>query len=136
MDDETTRIARQFIESIPHCKHLNIELVRVDHGLAELLLPHDDRLIGDPETGVIHGGAVFTLLDTCSGAAVASHPDASVNTATMDLRIDYMRAAAPGRPSLPMPSVTTSPATLPLCAPGPAMTTEASQWQPPPAPSP
>ncbi|SFR44040.1 uncharacterized domain 1-containing protein [Yoonia tamlensis] len=94
--DVRTKIARQFIEAIPHAKVLGMQLTRIDNAGAEITMPYDARLVGDPETGVIHGGAVSALMDTCCGAAVMAHPAAPVATATLDLRIDYMRAAKPG----------------------------------------
>lgn len=89
-------IARQFIEAIPHARELGMVLTKVDDGMAVITMDYDKKLVGDPETGVIHGGAVSALMDTCAGAAVMSHPEAAVATATLDLRIDYMRAAQPG----------------------------------------
>lgn len=94
---DRNHIAKQFISMIPHCSELGIEFEHLDSGEAILSLPYDERLIGDPATGVIHGGAVSALMDTCSGAAVMSHPDNLSGTATIDLRIDYMRAATPGQ---------------------------------------
>ncbi len=93
---DRTKIARQFIEAIPHAKVLGMKLTQLGDARAEITMPYDARLVGDPETGVIHGGAVSALMDTCSGAAVMVHPEAPVATATLDLRIDYMRAAQPG----------------------------------------
>ncbi|MDD9923960.1 MAG: PaaI family thioesterase [Boseongicola sp.] len=96
-DDRIAQVARQFIESIPHARELGMSFVSIGDGIAELTMPYDDRLIGDPRTGVIHGGAISTLMDTCGGAAVMCHPSNPGGTATIDLRIDYMRAATPGQ---------------------------------------
>jgi len=90
-------IARHFIEAIPHAKALGLKLTDISNGKAVIAMPYDEKLIGDPKTGVIHGGAVSAVMDTCCGAAVMSHSDAPGGTATIDLRIDYMRAATPGQ---------------------------------------
>ena len=97
MAPDKRKIASQFIQALPHSRALGMKLVAIGEGSAEIAMPYDDKLIGDPETGVIHGGAVSALMDTCGGAAVMSHPDAATLTATIDLRIDYMRPATPGQ---------------------------------------
>jgi uncharacterized protein (TIGR00369 family) len=91
------QMARQFMAAIPHSKDLGMELTQIEAGTATITMPYDERLIGDPDTGVIHGGAVAALMDSCCGAAVMSHPANAGGTATIDLRIDYMRAATPGQ---------------------------------------
>ena len=96
MTDRKAMIAKQFIQAIPHAGALGMELTQIGDGKAEICMPYNPQLVGDPKTGVIHGGAVSALMDTCCGAAVMSHPEAPAGTATIDLRIDYMRPATPG----------------------------------------
>lgn len=87
---------RRFVLDIPHSRALGMELEHMEGGHARISMPWDARLVGDPKTGVIHGGAVSALMDTCGGAAVMSLPEARAS-ATIDLRIDYMRPATPGQ---------------------------------------
>ncbi len=94
MSDPTP--AQQFIEAIPHSRALRMQLEAIGDGHAVISMPWAEELVGDPATGVIAGGAVSALMDTCCGAAVMSYPGAR-GTATLDLRIDYMRAAKPGQ---------------------------------------
>ena len=94
---EITRLARQFIDALPHARALGLVLEDIGAGCATISMPYDPRLIGDPASGVIAGGAVSALMDTASGAAVMCHPTAPLSTATLDLRIDYMRPSTPGQ---------------------------------------
>ncbi|MBM9594644.1 PaaI family thioesterase [Roseitranquillus sediminis] len=96
-EDRAAKLAKQFIEAIPYARAVGMSLTEVSDGTACGIMPYDAKLVGDPRTGVIAGGAVSALLDTCGGAAVMSHASAPAGTATIDLRIDYMRPATPGQ---------------------------------------
>lgn len=91
------KAAQQFISSLPHSKALGMRVTSVGPGRVEMAMDYDPKFVGDPESGVIHGGAVSALMDTCCGAATMAHPDVTGVTATIDLRIDYMRPATPGQ---------------------------------------
>ncbi len=85
-----------FAANVPHNKALGIVFEAVEDNGIIFRLPYDAKLVGNPETGVLHGGVITALLDGCSGAAVFSaQPQWPI--ATLDLRIDYLRAAEPGR---------------------------------------
>jgi uncharacterized protein (TIGR00369 family) len=94
---DKTALAKQFINALPHSVMLGMEPQEMGDGVASISMPYKTDLVGDPVTGVIHGGAVSALMDTCCGAAVMCHPENGGGTATIDLRIDYMRAATPGQ---------------------------------------
>lgn len=94
---DQTRIAQQFIEAIPHARALGMRVDALGAGTATISMPWAEHLVGDPRSGVVHGGVVSALMDTCCGAAVMTHPNRPATTATIDLRIDYMRSATSGQ---------------------------------------
>lgn len=80
----------------PQAVALGLETLEIGHARALIKLPYRADLVGDPETGVIAGGAVTTLLDHSCGQAVFAALTEPTSVATLDLRIDYMRRAEPG----------------------------------------
>ncbi|UXY14408.1 PaaI family thioesterase [Chitiniphilus purpureus] len=90
----------QWFMTLPHCRALGLEYVAADAGWVLLKLPYSEGIIGDPESGVVHGGAVTTLIDTASGTCIYTLLDQPESVATLDLRIDYLRAAKPDEPIL------------------------------------
>lgn len=80
-----------------HGGALGFEFVRLEGQAVVLKTPYRPELVGDPETGVLAGGVVTALLDHVSGQAVFVASGDPGSIATLDLRIDYMRGAEPGR---------------------------------------
>ena len=81
----------------PHAAHLGLRVVETGPGFGVCALPFREELIGDPRRRVIFGGAITTLIDHVSGLAVACALEELTSIATIDLRVDYLRAAEPDR---------------------------------------
>ena len=81
----------------PQARALRLALVSTGNAEATLKAPYHEDLIGDPDTGVIAGGVVTTLLDHTCGQSVFAALEVPVPIVTPDLRIDYMRPAKPHR---------------------------------------
>lgn len=63
----------------------------------ELALPWREELVGVPETGVLASGPIISLMDNATSMSVWTMSKNFVPHATLDLRVDYMRAAQPGK---------------------------------------
>ena len=98
MDNETHTLLHKpgfVLKGVPHAEGIGLTLVEIGEGTALLKVPYAAHLVGDPETRVVHGGVVTSLLDNACGVAVSSRTRQFGNIATLDLRIDYMRPATP-----------------------------------------
>jgi uncharacterized protein (TIGR00369 family) len=89
-------IGKLFGSMSPHMRSLGYEVVSMQDGVGVGKLPYNGELVGDPRSGVLHGGVVTSLLDTTGGVAVISALGVPMPIATLDLRIDYLRPATPG----------------------------------------
>ena len=99
--DDRLEFMRQNMSSMmkmtPWANELGFAVTRIEKGHVWGIQPFDEKLIGDPETRVIHGGVITTLLDNLCGASCGAALKEFRFVATLDLRIDYMRPAESGR---------------------------------------
>lgn len=63
----------------------------------ELALAFRPDLVGDPESGVLASGPILTMMDTATSLSVWTVLGEFRAHATLDLRIDYLRPARPGK---------------------------------------
>ncbi|MCD2323234.1 PaaI family thioesterase [Sphingomonas sp. IC-56] len=104
MSEDEARAARRFdpkrlFESrfAGHGATLGIAYHHHGEDWAELALPYADKLIGDLDSGVMASGPILALMDMATSVAVWLKLDLFKPHATLDLRIDYLRPARPGR---------------------------------------
>lgn len=99
MKQQLTRMAvcQRFMDSVKHSACFNMTLISANESGVTVRLPWQAKLVGNPETGTLHGGVIFTLMDQCGGLAnsCASFPDTEI-TPTIDMRVDHLRAPTKG----------------------------------------
>ena len=95
--DILATVSERMVEQTPQAAAMGMRLMSSAPGDAAMAVPYRADLVGDPATGVLAGGVITTLLDHVCGLAVLTAVGRDHATATLDLRIDYMRAAEPGR---------------------------------------
>jgi len=96
-DERKLTRARVFSRAVPHNQALGMRILEITATEVTFELPYDPKLVGNPDTGTVHGGAITALLDACSGVAVLGALAERVPIATLDLRIDYLKPAEPGK---------------------------------------
>lgn len=88
----------RFIQTLNQARELGLTVTDASDKHLVLCLPYSEDIIGNPQTRVIHGGAITTLMDTTSGSVmICALPEFEL-CPTLDLRVDYMRPAEPDLP--------------------------------------
>jgi len=95
---DTQQITETMRAASPHMRELQVHFVQMGEGVAIAKVDYRDELVGDPVTGVLHGGVVTTLLDIAAGMSVISKLGKPTAVATLDLRIDYLRPSTVQEP--------------------------------------
>jgi uncharacterized protein (TIGR00369 family) len=91
------KLFMSFIRNYGHGGALGIEYRGHGEDWAELALPYQERLIGMVESGIIASGPIISLMDMASAIAVSVSAGLYRLQATLDLRVDYLRPATPGK---------------------------------------
>ena len=91
------RLFTSYASRVGHGGALGIIYVAHGDDWVELALDYDEKLVGVAETGVVASGPIISLMDMATSMAIWVRLDRFRHQATLDLRIDYLRPAVPGR---------------------------------------
>jgi len=80
---------------VPFAKLLGLEVEEIDRGTATLGLTVEKKLTQNH--GIVHGGAIASLIDTATAFAILSLLDPREKVTTVDLTISYLRPVSKGR---------------------------------------
>ena len=94
-DEIRRRLEGRYVDAVPHNRALNLRLADYRPEHPSLCLPYQEDLVGNPDTRVLHGGCITSLIDAACGGAVILSLSVPRRVATLDLRIDYVRPAVP-----------------------------------------
>jgi uncharacterized protein (TIGR00369 family) len=94
-DPELLELVNAGAQWVPYNAALGLSAEEAAPEGCTMLLPYREDLIGNPETGVLHGGAITALLDAACGLSVMLRMGVPSRVATLDLRIDYLKPATP-----------------------------------------
>ncbi len=86
---------RELFARVPYAGLLGLEFVRAERGAAHFALDVREELTR--MGGILHGGAVVSLLDTAAAFAVHTVIGAEARTVTVDLTVHFLRPASRGR---------------------------------------
>ena len=95
LDPARVERAREAFGLVPYAKLLGLELGAVGRGAASVRLEVREEL--KQYQGVVHGGAVASLIDTAAAFAVLTQLEINERVTTTDLTIHYLRPANSGR---------------------------------------
>ena len=78
----------------PFHRWLGLKIIQQNNDHLELEMPWRDELVSNPVIGAVHGGILASLIDLTGLYAIIAA--GGVARATVDLRVDYHRAATNG----------------------------------------
>ncbi len=79
----------------PYARALGMQYVSSSPGHGEILLPWREDLVGQGGSDIFAPGVLTALIDHVCGLAIMATFGFEARPATLDLRIDHMRPAAP-----------------------------------------
>ncbi|ODT13004.1 MAG: hypothetical protein ABS57_20140 [Mesorhizobium sp. SCN 65-12] len=82
------------VRGCPFHRWLGVSLKSMSGDSVEILLPWREEFVSDPEVRYTHGGILAALIDLAADYAIAARIGRGVPT--VDMRVDYHRAALPG----------------------------------------
>jgi len=87
--------ASRMVEYTPYAVALGMQYVSSSQGRGTILLPWRANLVGQDGTDILAPGVLSALIDHACGLAIMAGLGFEAAPATLDLRIDHMRPAAP-----------------------------------------
>ena len=82
------------VKDCPFHQWLGVELISLDETGIAIRTPWRAEFVSDPDRGYAHGGVLASLIDLAADYAVAAR--IGRGAPTVDMRVDYHRAAMPG----------------------------------------